>query len=552
MKTKLAVLLVALAAVALPLPARAADDAAAAVDAAAAPAEIHVAASGDTATLKVFNRPILVMRHTLLGMSPRERASVAHDRVNRILDRGGPGVVAVKALEQGRAITIDGEFAFAVLRGDVAASAGDSLDAVTLAATLALERAIAETRELRDGRLMVRALAYALVATVVYVLLIWALLRLGRLVVRKTLRLTMATRKRLRVGGGMVVRRHQALRIVGFAMRAAGWALFILVTYEWLGFVLGLFPYTRPWSEQLHGFLFDTTGDMLVAIAQAMPGVLIAAVVFAIARAIDSWQRGFMSGVEAGRLRVNWVDKDTAPPTRRLLSLAIWVFAVVMAYPYIPGSSSDAFKGLSVLIGIMVSVGASGIVGQAVSGLILMYTRTFRTGEFVRIGDAEGTVTRMGMFTTRVRNGMGEELLLPNSTVLGSVTRNLSRPALGSGFMVTSTVTIGYDVPWRQVEAMLVSAARATQGVFEYPPPKVYVSALSDFYVEYRLVCQVIGVDPQQRAATLSSLHTAILDAFNEHGVQIMSPHYLGDPKDAKVVPRADWFKAPAQPPKPE
>ena len=212
------------------------------------------------------------------------------------------------------------------------------------------------------------------------------------------------------------------------------------------------------------------------------------------------------------------------------MSIAVWVFSLVMAYPYIPGSDSDAFKGLSVLIGLMISVGASGIVGQAASGLILMYTRTFRPGEYIRVGEHEGTVVYMGMFTSRVRTGLGEELTMPNSFILAAVTRNYSRTVKGAGFIVDTVVTIGYDAPWRQVHAMLVEAAKRTDGVLADPKPQVFQTALSDFYVEYRLVCQAVPSEPRPRAMVLSS------------------PHYLGDPAGAKIVPKAKWHAPPAEP----
>ena len=387
------------------------------------------------------------------------------------------------------------------------------------------------------------------IATAVYVALLWILARFGRWLTLRVLRFAEAASARLRVGGGELVRSRRAMRVARTTVRAAGWILFLLVTSEWLGFVLGLFPYTRAWSEQFHDFLLDTVGTLLVGVARATPGLLIAVVIVLVARAVDGMQRSFFHRVQAGRIHVGWVDKDSAPPTRRLATLAVWAFAAVMAYPYIPGSSTDAFKGLTVLLGLMVSVGVSGLVGQAASGLILMYTRTLRPGDFVRVGEAEGTVSVMGMFTTRVDTGMGEELTLPNATILGSVTRNFSRPAQREGIVLTASVSVGYDVPWRQVDAMLVAAAQRTPGVRTLPAPRAYQTALGDFYVAYRLVCESVATGPAARAEATSALHAAILDVFNEHGVQIMSPHYFGDPATPKIVPAADWHKPPAPPP---
>jgi len=170
-----------------------------------------------------------------------------------------------------------------------------------------------------------------------------------------------------------------------------------------------------------------------------------------------------------------------------------------------------------------------------------------RRGEFVRVGEHEGTVTEMGMFTTRIRTGMGEELTLPNSLILGTVTKNYSRAVKGPGFIVDTTVTIGYDTPWRQVVAMLVEAAHRTDGVLADPAPRVVQVALSDFYPEYRLVCQAVPSQPRPRVEVINALHANIQDVFNEYGVQIMSPHYLGDPTEAKVVAKQDWHRPPAR-----
>ncbi len=548
-----------LATVSVPLCAQA-PEAAGAVAAGAPPASVagnaaeaapDAAERAKPATLSVFNRAITTFRATFLGVAPAERATIARERIYSLLEKGGPAKVAVVTIPQGKMVTIDGAYAFVIAQRDVAAGAGETLDTVANAAEAHLEVAIRETREARDATLLTRAAIHSGVATLVYVAILFALARLGRWLTPRVLRVTHRTASRVRVGGAAVLQRRRAFHAMHALLRAGGWLLFLLATYEWLGFVLARFPYTRAWGEQLNGFLLGTAETIVIAVAKAAPELLVAIIVFVIAHWIDRAQKAFFDSVESGRVKVGWVDRDTARPTRKIVTLGVWVFAIVMAYPYIPGSDTDAFKGLSVLLGLMVSVGASGLVGQAASGLILMYTRTFRIGEYVRIGDAEGTVVVMGMFTTHLRTGMGEELTLPNAAVLASTTHNFSRPARGQGFNITSQVTIGYDVPWRQVEALLVDAARKTHGVLAWPEPRVYVHALSDFYVEYRLVAQGDVNDPQLRAGIQSALHAAILDEFNLHGVQIMSPHYFGDPAQEKVVPPAHWYKAPATPPAP-
>ena len=360
----------------------------------------------------------------------------------------------------------------------------------------------------------------------------------------------MAHADRLRVGGVEVVRREGVLRVEQWLLNLVFWGLALLLIYEWLSLSLAQFPFTRPWGEQLNGFLFGLLSRFVLAIVHAIPDLLAAALIFWLAWALTRLLRGFFAKV--GR-RPGALELARRPTWRSITSKlcigAVWLFALAMAYPYLPGSDTEAFRGLSVLIGLMISLGASNLVGQLASGLILTYTRTFHNGEYVRVDAHEGTVTNLGAFTTRIRTGMGEELTISNSQVLGAVTRNYSRAVKGEGFIVDTTVTIGYDTPWRQVNAMLVEAARRTPGVLADPPPRVFQIALSDFYPEYRLVCQAVPSEPRPRAEVMSLLHANVQDVFNEHGVQIMSPHYLGDPAQAKVVPREQWYAAPAKPP---
>src|SRR6185369_11481865 len=185
---------------------------------------------------------------------------------------------------------------------------------------------------------------------------------------------------------------------------------------------------------------------------------------------------------------------------------------------------------------------------QAFNGLILMYTRAFRRGEYVRFGEQEGTVTDLGLFTTTIRTGMGEEITLPNSGVMAASIKNYSRAVPGAGYIVDTVVTIGYSTPWRQVEAMLKEAARRTTDIVREPAPIVRQTALSDYYVEYRVAAYTPVETPARRIDVLNQLHGHIQDVFNEYGVQIMSPHYMMDPAAPQVVPKKNWFAAPAKP----
>jgi small-conductance mechanosensitive channel len=251
--------------------------------------------------------------------------------------------------------------------------------------------------------------------------------------------------------------------------------------------------------------------------------------------------------VESGRLTLSWLERETARTTQTLVVAAIWLFALVVAYPYIPGSDTDAFKGLSVLVGLMITLGSTGLINQVISGLFVIYSRSVRPGDYVRIGDTEGQVVDVGFLATKLKTPRQEEVTLPHSVLVGTSTTNYSRLAEEHGVVVTVSVTIGYDVPWRQVHALLLLGATRTRGIRKEPPPRVLQRELSDFYVQYHLIAHLS--EGENRAEVISELHAQIQDAFNEFGAQIMSPHFESQPERKVVVPRPEWHAAPAAPP---
>lgn len=501
------------------------------------------------APLVYFNREIATFRVPFLGISPAERVERATLQLRRRLEIGGPLAIEARPVEGGQALLVDGAFVFLVLDGD-AAPLGETSAQLAADAAARLRLAFDEAREVGSLRRLAMAAGRAALATGVLWLLVWGLVRIRRRIV--DLLRDPPAEEGVPAPPAGEARQFLRSRLRGLArilVRTASVVVGALAASQWLSYVLRQFPFTRPFGETFEGWLFDRLGELALLMLHGIPGLLLAGLVFVIAGTFLRMIRPLLDRIEAGDVQLGALDRDTIRPTRRILNVAVWLFAIAMAYPYLPGSDSRAFQGLSLLVGLMVSMGGSGLVGQAASGLILMYTRTLRAGEYVRIADHEGTVVDVGTFTTRIRTGMGEERVLPNSLILGEATRNYSRTVVGPGFIVDTTITIGYDAPWRQVHALLLAAAHRVPGVVPSPAPQVFQTALSDFYVEYRLVLQASQVGPRSRAETIDALHREIQDAFNAAGVQIMSPHYLGDPADAKVVPRERWYAPPAAPP---
>jgi small-conductance mechanosensitive channel len=507
--------------------------AAKAVDAALAPA-----------TLKIQNRPIVTMRGTILGYTPKQRVEAAEARIQLLIERGEAGPVSAVTRPEGMMVRIGDKGVFVVTPADINEPAGEALDEVSNRAVQNLTQALKEVDEATHGELLLHAIGLAVAATIILMLALAAMRRIHRWLSAHLADVVGPRLKKLAIGGFTQHIDGIILFIRGIVGLTA-WALAVVSLYLWLTFSFKKFPYSRPWGEQLHNYMTEGVKAILLTVVDFIPGLVIVAVIFLITRFLARLARLFFDAVESGRVTVPGLYAETAQPTRRIVTVILWLFAIVMMYPYMPGSDSNAFKGVSVFVGLLLSIGSAGTVNQAVSGLMLMYSRALRVGDFVQIGETVGTVVALGMFSTRIRTPWSEIVSLPNAVIVGTTTKNYSREEETGGALLTTTVTIGYNAPWRQVHAMLIEAAHRTEGLLTDPPPRVLQRSLSDYYVEYMLGARI--ANPQKRIAVLDTLHRNIQDVFNEYGVQIMSPHYMADPAEKVWVPKEKWHEAPAK-----
>lgn len=505
------------------------------------------AAENEGVPLIIGNRTIHVFRAPLGMFSPAERAASARQRIERTFEQSGEGWTSIKPGPHGIEVLIDGKPLFLVLPSDAQELAGETPEELANTASRMLQKAWNEARERQDPRASLTALLKVTLATVLLAVVLV-------LIVKGSFRLRTGLIHRLAKRLQDLPANSALYRLAGFlpSVLARGlfllsWVLSLFLVFVFLTYSLAQFVLTRPASETLSQSLATITVHAFSAIVEALPGMFIAVIIFLAAWVATRVSTVFFAGVTTRPDDSSLLNAHTAPATRRIVNSSLWLFAVAMAYPYLPGSHTDAFKGLSVLVGLMVSIGASGVVGQIVSGMMIVYTYALKKGEYVRIQDYEGTVTKLDLFVTRLRTGMGEEIALPNAYVLANVTRNFSRASSGRAYVLDVTVTIGYDTPWRQVHAMLLEAAATIPEILATPPAYVVQTALADFYVAYRLIVQVDAEAPSTRARVASDLHAAIQDSFNRYGVQIMSPHYLGDPQTPKIVAESAWAPPPAE-----
>jgi small-conductance mechanosensitive channel len=510
------------------------------------------ASAAETATevpLVIGNRTIHVFRAGLGAFSASDRADGARRRIEQALEASGEGWTSVKSTDGGTSVALDGKPMFYVLPGDARELAGETPDDLANQASRVLQKIWAEARERRDPQVNLAATLKVLLASVLLAGVL-TMVTLGARWIRHRLTAWLGKRltsvptgnwfSRVAILLPVVIRRLSVL---------VGWLLGLFALLSFLTYSLGQFVFTRPASENLSQSISQLLMQSLHGVTDSLPGLFVSALIFLVAWVVTRVSTEIFAHAEAAPIGTGMLNAHTAPATRRIVNASLWLFAVAMAYPYLPGSHTQAFQGLSVILGLMVSIGASGLVGQIASGLMLVYTNALLVGEYVRIQDCEGTVTELGLFVTRLRTGLGEEIALPNSLVLANVTRNFSRVAQGKGFVLDTTITIGYDTPWRQVHALLLESSDKVREILKSPAPFVVQSALSDFYVAYKLVVYVDSEQPARRALVASDLHAAIQDTFNRYGVQIMSPQYFIDPATPKLVPESNWYASPARRP---
>ncbi len=480
----------------------------------------------------VWNRTIAELRVGIDGLTVAERIERIQRRIAALTDE------SLAKPTTTRPATIDGvvgQMIFAgpdlllILTKDDVAPGQDPADAA--------KEVVGNLRQLFDAQLAQRrpetllwACVWSGLATIVLIVCLWLILRARR---RIHARLEALRLKLPHLAGVDTV--PVARGILRLLLGSAFWAVGGLLLYVWLAEVLAQFPYTRPLADALGRHLLDVASVILTAVLGSLPGLGMVLLIFILTRIAGRALDSFFTGVENGAIVIGWMEPDTAKATRRIASIVLWLFAIIVAYPYMPGSSSEAFKGVSVFAGLLLTFGSAGIVNQMMSGLLVVYSRMMKPGDMVKVGEVSGQVTELGFLSTKVRTATGHEVILPNATLTSGSVSNFSRYDKSIGPQVVTAITIGYDTPWRQVHGLLHLAASRTPGLVPEAKPEVLQTALSDFYVEYQLRCRLERVE--DRVRVLSDLNAQVLDAFNEFEVQIMSPHFVRQPDAPVLVP---------------
>jgi small-conductance mechanosensitive channel len=412
-----------------------------------------------------------------------------------------------------------------------------------------IRQAIADYRAARTSEALQTATTRAVTATVIAIATVAVLALLGRRVDRLLASRLRGHVKTVGIQSFEVMRADQILTGVRSALFAVRTGLLLAIGLVNLGYVLAQFPWTRGLSRNMTTFALAPLAVIGNGLFANLPSLVFLVVLYFFVRFTLRLVRLFFDAIGRGTVTLPNFFPEWAAPTYKIIRIAIVAFALVVAYPYIPGSGTAAFQGVSLFIGIVFSLGSSSAIANIIAGYMLTYRRALKVGDRVKIGDAVGDVIEMRLQVTHLRSLKNEEITIPNSQILAGDVVNYSSLATTHGLILHTEVGIGYETPWRQVEAMLLEAAGRTSGLSPERHPFVLQKRLGDFAVTYEL--NVYCTTPDQMTRLYTALHGNILDVFNEYGVQIMTPAYEGDPEVPKVVAPKDWYAAPATAPEP-
>lgn len=454
-----------------------------------------------------------------------DRAEAISSRINKLSDHYhfNPDSLKIVPAEQTTDIVFRDQLLISVSGQD---ALWQNTDREKLAATIRLQigKAVAQYQEETKWQTVLKESLLSLLVVAIVVLLVYGVRYLTANLQTRIARQTGWFATGIHIRNYELLNAQNVLKALSKILTIIKWIVIILIVYLALPILFGIFPFTRDVSTTLLNYIVDPLKGIAHSVWAYIPNLITIIVLVVVFRYVLRFFKFIASEIERGQLRIPGFFADWANPTYQIVRVLILAFMLIVVFPYLPGSDSGVFKGVSVFMGVLFTFGSAGALGNVVAGLVLTYMRAFKIGDRVKIGEVTGDVIEKSLLVTRVRTIQNELISIPNSTVMNNHTINYSSDAPDKGLIVHTTVTIGYDAPWRQVHQLLIDAALATPMIEQEPKPYVLQTSLDDYYVSYRI--NAFTKEPNRQAVIYSHLHANIQDKFNEAGVEIMSPHY--------------------------
>ncbi|MEJ2113596.1 MAG: mechanosensitive ion channel family protein [Flavobacteriaceae bacterium] len=317
---------------------------------------------------------------------------------------------------------------------------------------------------------------------------------------------------------------EQEIQIILFFVKILKWIIYGIFAYITIPIIFSIFPFTRGWADTLFGLIWKPFKGLINAVWDYLPNLFTILVIFFVMKYFIRFIKYIFTEIKAEKLKIYGFYPDWAMPTYNIVRFMLYAFMFILIFPYLPGSDSDVFKGVSVFLGVLFSLGSSSAIANMIAGLVITYMRPYKIGDRIRIADVSGDVVEKTLLVTRVKTPKNEIITIPNSSVLSGNTINYSIEAEETGLIIHTTITIGYDVPWRKMHEVLEEAANRTDKLLKEPKPFILQTSLDDFYVSYQL--NAYTKEAQKQAGIYSDLHQNIQDVCREQDVEILSPHY--------------------------
>lgn len=318
---------------------------------------------------------------------------------------------------------------------------------------------------------------------------------------------------------------QKQVNLLVFLANLLRYAVMLLQLVLTVPLLFSIFPQTKDLAYKLFSYIWEPIKSIFLAIVEYIPNLFTIFVIWLAVRYLVRLVRYLANEIQSERLRIGGFYADWAMPTFHIVRFLLYAFMIAMIYPYLPGSKSGVFQGISVFVGLIISLGSSTVIGNIIAGLVITYMRPFKLGDRIKLDDTTGNVIEKTPLVTRIRTPKNEVVTIPNSFIMSSHTVNFSQSARDYGLIIHSEISIGYDVPWRKTHQLLIEAALNTPGVVDDPRPFVLETSLQDYYPVYQVNAYI--KDANCLAQVYSDLHQNIQDRFNEEGIEIMSPHYV-------------------------
>lgn len=399
-------------------------------------------------------------------------------------------------------------------------------------------------KELKDEhnlfQLIKRAFFFILVLAVQYAFFVLTSF-LFRKLKRKIINLQRTRLKPISIREYEFLTRNKQARILIFFSNIIRYAIVLLQLMVSVPILFAIFPQTEDLARRIFSYMFEPVKMIFGSVVNYIPNLFIILAIYYCIKYIIKGVQYMANEIESEKLKITGFYPDWAQPTFNIIRFLLYAFLIAMVYPFLPGANTGVFQGISVFVGLIISLGSSTVIGNIIAGLVITYMRPFKLGDRIKLNDTTGNVIEKTPFVTRIRTPKNEVVTIPNSFILSSHTTNFSSSARNYGLIIHSTVTIGYDAPWRQVHQLLIDAALSTNGVQQQPEPFVLETELSDFYPVYQINAYIKDADAMARI--YSDLHQNIQDKFNEAGVEIMSPHYRAERDGNTTTIPASYLK---------